>query len=509
MKKLILLFILFFTLNSFSQEKNLSDFKGKTINGALRTSFIPVQMPTDFDTSLDKTMGLLGIHYQLYTNQCFYLGAAMKAAMTGDQGGLFTLGVEAGSSNKLIGKLYSDVNLHFAGGGGYRYLVNGGAMINANIGLAYKTKDYSFGVQYSHVDFFTGEIKSNSVSFYVEIPTFIRTANYKDANLDFYSDKNNSFWNQVAVNSVQQVRFDFFYPIGKSKKDNGETLDNTLYVLGFEYQKYLGENYFLYAHTDAIYNGLRAGFMDLFVGAGYNFYRSKNFNLFGKLGIGAAGGRIAPEGGVTTYPSAGFDVHLSDKFSLSGHGGYYRALDGDFEAYTLGFGLKYKSITGGTKNALGESYTKFKTQGIRVSVEQQTYKNVKKTDARTTDLQQIALKVGYDISERFYLVGEASFAYEGESGGYAHGLVGVGYETPKFLNNLSLFTELMTGAAGGGGVDTGEGIVVRPLAGLNYHLSNNLELHGSLGLKTAPFGGINTTNYNVGISYRFATLSAK
>ena len=32
----------------------------------------------------------------------------------------------------------------------------------------------------------------------------------------------------------------------------------------------------------------------------------------------------------------------------------------------------------------------------------------------------------YDINKRFYLAGEASFAYEGESGGYAHGIFGLG-----------------------------------------------------------------------------------
>ena len=79
------------------------------------------------------------------------------------------------------------------------------------------------------------------------------------------------------------------------------------------------ENVFLFVHTDAIYKGLRAGFMDLFFGAGYHPYQSKHFNIFGKLGIGAAGGRIAPEGGLTIYPSAGVDLKISDKFALSGH----------------------------------------------------------------------------------------------------------------------------------------------------------------------------------------------
>ena len=52
--------------------------------------------------------------------------------------------------------------------------------------------------------------------------------------------------------------------------------------------------------------------------------------------VGAAGGRIYPEGGLTMYPNAGFDVRFSKNFGLSFHGGYHRAIGGTFEAYTAG-----------------------------------------------------------------------------------------------------------------------------------------------------------------------------
>ncbi len=84
--------------------------------------------------------------------------------------------------------------------------------------------------------------------------------------------------------------------------------------------------------------------MDLFFGAGYHPYQSKYINLFTKLGIGAAGGRVAPEGGLMIYPSAGIDLKISDKLALSGHGGYYRAIAGDLEAYTCWFRIQILRI---------------------------------------------------------------------------------------------------------------------------------------------------------------------
>ena len=252
--------------------------------------------------------------------------------------------------------------------------------------------------------------------------------------------------------------------------------------------------------------------MDVFVGGGYHSYQSKYIYIFGKLGIGAAGGRIAREGGLTVYPSAGIDLKLSNKIALSGHGGYLKALDGDFEAYTIGFGIKYMNHSGGTENT-NFSNLKLNTQGISVSVQNQSYFDVQKTDdlddILIDNLQLIATQFNYDIFKNVYVIGEAGFAYGGRSGGYAHGLAGLGFKTNNIFNNkVNAFINLAGGAAGGAGVDTGEGIVIRPTAGINYELINNLALKVSGGKLYAPFGNVNSNNLNIGLSFNFATLSA-
>lgn len=515
----ISLFLLFslLSLSIFSQKK-LSNLKGKELQNKVRLNFIPVKMPTDKFPNLKATMGLAGLHYLIPINDWLYGGAGFHFATTGDQGGLFTLGAELGINKKLYKNLYFDANFHFGGGGGYRNLVNDGGFINPNIGLQYKKHNYSLGIQYSHLNFYSGEIKSNSISFFLEIPSVLRFTDHNKAHQNFVANNisPDSFWSKPAVKNVQQVRFDFFKPIGNSKKDqtnNLEPLTETLYVIGFEYQKYLNENTFLFAHTDAIYKGLRAGFMDLFFGAGYHPYQSKYINLFTKLGIGAAGGRVAPEGGLMIYPSVGIDLKLSDKLALSGHGGYYRAIAGDLEAYTVGFGLKYFGLNGGTTSE-EKNYTNFYTQGLRIEIQNQTYFDVAKTDdkfkAKEIDLQLLALKVNYDLNKWLYIAGEASFAYGGRSGGYAHGLVGAGIYSPRFLNDKARgFIELMAGAGGGAGVDTDEGIIVRPTLGLSYNITKVIAILTSVGKYYSPFGNVNSNNINIGLSFNLSTLSVK
>jgi hypothetical protein len=245
--------------------------------------------------------------------------------------------------------------------------------------------------------------------------------------------------------------------------------------------------------------------MDLFFGAGYHPYQTEKINVFTKIGIGAAGGRVAPEGGLMIYPSAGIDVKLSEKIAVSSHLGYFRAIAGDLEAYTYGVGVKYYGFNGGTEN-----YSSFKTQGIRIGFQNQTYLDVLKTDSPNVDLQLLGMQINYDINNTFYLIGEASFAYDGKSGGYAHGMAGLGIYSPYFLNNkVRAHLELMAGAAGGAGVDTGEGIVARPTIGLSYKLTNAVSLQSSIGKLITPFGNLKATNINIGLSFGFATLSAR
>ena len=106
-----------------------------------------------------------------------------------------------------------------------------------------------------------------------------------------------------------------------------------------------------------------------------------------------------------------------------------------------------------------------------------------------------------------YILGEAGFAYSGRFGGYAHGLTGLGIKTNNILNNkINLFAEVAGGAAGGAGVDTGEGIVIRTTAGINCNLNNNITLTTSAGKFFAPFGNVNSTNINIGINFNFASL---
>jgi hypothetical protein len=518
MKKLFFLWTTLLALNSYAQNYTLDDLEGKELHNKIRLNYILIHQPDEqIGYQLDPTMGFIGLNYNFPLNNWLYTGAGFHTAITGDQGGLFTLGINLGVNKKLYKNLYFDANVHFGGGGGFRSLVNGGGIIYPNAGLQYKKNGYSFGVQYGYMNFFTGIQKNDNISFFIEIPTLVRTSSYKNAQKTFTVNNSiDDFWKKLAVKSVQQLTFDYFFPIGMSRADittepSYRPLNETLSILGFEYQRYLNPNTFVYVHADAMYAGLVSGFMDLFFGVGKNFIETKHVNFFAKMGIGAAGGRIYPEGGLTMYPNAGFDVRLTNHLGISVHGGYHRAIGGTFEAYTAGFSLKYYGLSGGITDPFsGEVSSKIKTRGIGIGVQNQTYFNVAKDAGPNLDLQMIALKILYDLNKRFYFVGEASFAYEGESGGYAHGIFGLGIRSNRFIKNkFSTYIELLAGVAGGAGVDTGEGILVRPNIGINYYVNDNFNFTVAAGRTATPFGNVNSTNINLGFTYSLSILNAK
>ncbi|ANW96353.1 hypothetical protein AXE80_08710 [Wenyingzhuangia fucanilytica] len=521
-------FILCFFQGIAQENNSLSTLEQYKLSTKLKLNYIPVSMPKNIGNAEGIDMDLGGVHYLVSFSPHFYGGINTHAALFGNQGGLFTIGFELGYNQKLFSNIYLDANLDYGGGGGYRALINKGAYINPNIGLAYHFPQFNIGLQYSHFKFYTGSIKSNSLSVYVEIPTDIHVSKYQKSN-QTYSDLNQpSAWNKPCGKGGFMLKFDQYFPFGGTKKDlvrNAEPLTNTLYLIGFEYQKYISENSFVFIHTDAIYKGLEAGYMDIFGGFGYEPLQTKYVDAFAKLALGASGGRIQAEGGATVYPAVGLDFKVSSHFTLSTHAGYVRALDGDFEAYALGAGLKYIGKTGGTysKYHPNQKAKKVKTQGIRISAQHQTYFKLKRFERENRgpiDLHLLAIQLNYNLSPYFYIAGQTAFAYEATflkdhernkigAGGYADGMVGLGIYSPIFAKEkLQLFAESFIGAGGGAGIDTGEGVIAKIKVGSYARINDYLSILISAGKVISPTTSLNSNNINLGLSVDFSTLTS-
>ena len=126
---------------------------------------------------------------------------------------------------------------------------------------------------------------------------------------------------------------------------------------------------------------------------------------------------------------------------------------------------------------------------------------------RASTVNLLGIKADMVLSSRHYLTGQALGAYEGGAGGYAVGLLGAGVNFASgFHNRLSANAEIAVGAAGGGSIDVGGGVIAQPSVGIAYRHSENLSFTISYGRVVALAGALDSPVYELGLTYRFATI---
>ena len=182
----------------------------------------------------------------------------------------------------------------------------------------------------------------------------------------------------------------------------------------------------------------------------------------------------------------------------------------NFISANYGFGLKYYVNQNGLFSSDKEPFTSAKFKGLEIIVGEEIYLDAERNNAETQNMEQIFLQINYYLNKNLYISGQTSFANFGNAGAYAEGIAGLGFSTSSnFSSKIQLFGQILTGAAGGGFIDTGEGLIVKPNAGATVLFNDKLGLRVSAGQVIAIDGELNSTFINVGLSYRFATLKAK
>jgi hypothetical protein len=264
--------------------------------GFLKIDFLSIEMP---ETNIinEPNMGFSGIHYNLFLNESIYTGIGLYGAVSGERGGFFTLGINAGYKKYLNDKLYIDSGFHFGGGGGANAPDGGGAFILPHVNLGYTFNNFTVHGGWSYVNFFDdGLIKGNQLNVAIEIPIEFKYSKYKKSEINFSSEAlNNSTWKQETKKTSFLVHFN-----NLKVKSEGSLKGKTIRLAGFEFANYLTNNWFAFLKVDGAYSGIRAGYMNVLLGAGYQLSFNKNkTNVIAKFGIGAGGGGgVDSQGGV-------------------------------------------------------------------------------------------------------------------------------------------------------------------------------------------------------------------
>ena len=456
-------------------------------------------------------MGLMGIHYNVHLNKNAYTGIGMYGSIHGIRGGLFTLGVNTGIKSHLTSKLFFDAGLHFGGGGGAGAPDGGGAFILPHLNISYSFMKFSLEAGYSYINFFdNGNIESHQLNVGVQIP--LHYSYTKFVHHGSLLTLNSTNWQRIAKNKTVQFHIDNLNFIRASKDVKGKDITNkTLRLVGVEFNSYISKNDFLLFRADGAFHGLPAGYMDILLGYGHRFLLNKtNTNFTAKIEVGAAGGgSVDTKGGVIVYPNLSLEQRLFKNTFVSIHKGFLFSPSGKTTASTYGLGLKLYGHINGLMNTDSTLFQTAKFKGIGVVVGQELYIDAQRKNNTSEDLHQIFLQVNYYLNKYWFLAGYTSFANFGNAGAYAEGLLGIGAIRKIGDSRFKLSVKNLIGAAGGGSILTGEGLIVKPTASIYLAANDKISISGSYGRVVAFGDGLNSQVVNFGLVYNLAFLTAQ
>jgi hypothetical protein len=504
-KSILLILVLLCGYFAVAQTENIPEMK--TQKGFMKIDFLSIEMP---ETTIlnEPNIGFSGIHYNLFFTEFFYTGVSIYGAVSGKRGGFFTLGINAGYKKYLNKKLYIDTGFHFGGGGGAAAPDGGGAFILPHFNLGYNFDYFSVDTGWSYINFFDGGlIKSNQLNIALEIPLNFKYSNYKNAEINFSSEiLNNSAWKKETKKTSFLVHFN-----NLKVKSEGALKGKTIRLAGFEFANYLTSNWFAFLKVDGAYSGIRAGYMDVFLGGGYEFHFNKNrTHIIAKFGIGAGGGGgVDSEGGFLLYPDISIEQELFSNVYISLNKGAIFTPNQYFSTSNFGIGLKYYMERGGSFSQ-EKTFTNGIFKAVEVVVKQDWYFNAKRMTDPAEDMHQISLQINFNVSKNLFLAGQTSFANFGNAGAYGEGLVGVGIKTNHTPNTkTTFFTQILVGGAGGGNISTGQGLIIKPSLGIDYKIKNTLSLRSALGYVKAKGGNLSNPFINFGLKYSFSFLNMR
>jgi len=435
-----------------------------------------------------KPMGVVGLHGLVDFKPWLYGGLGLYSAVSGQNGGFFGLALEGGVQHTLFSKIAIDGGIRVGGAGGHTTPVGGGLFYEPYIGLKYHFTRVTTGIYYSYVHFDTGSINSHQIGFSLSTPFhfhYFSGSTAKSSHSDNYI--------AALVKS--------YFPTSDTLKFNNQSMQSDIEFLGVELGHYLKKRILLFFNFSGAFHGNQNGYADELLGIGYRFplFHLSALNGIVKMAAGSGGGGSVNTGGGFIYsPTLGVEYRFTPAFGVELNGGYIAAPEGHFKAGEASLLLKYYF------SHVHGDYSHSKPWRIRI--DNQTYfKPRSSSGSDNPTMQLLGFDVDYFMKHYFYLTGQTAFAYIGKNtGGYFSGLLGVGAETSEIKKtHLSLFSELLAGTAGGAGLSIGDGALVEPVAGLEYHLNRAVDLQTSVGCLYAIKGDFRPITLTVGLGYKF------
>lgn len=454
----------------------------------LRLGFETLKLPNE------ESMGLVGTSYLVEIGRGFMFGPAAYGAITGQRGGLFTVGAELAWRSRIAGPLEFEAGYYVGGGGGGAAPVGGGLMLRPHADLLWNFGRFKAGVSASQVRFANGNIDSHQLGLVLSADTdFSFITPREDGTLAPATGASG-----MGFDRMRAVVGTYLPPSG-TLRVSGATMGPRLAYVGARLERFFsrsdrgpdraGMAPYWGVETSGAAGGGVAGYAEYLATLGAEASPWGSGSAVGArvaLGMGG-GGDVSVGGGLLLKAAAYANVRVARHASLSLEGGYAKAPDGAFKAPFAALGLNWELDGIGDPGAGASA-----THPVRVEwVGGVGAYRAARSDRTTRSLQNVVLKGNRFVDENWYLTAQVHSAYSGGAGGYTVGLFGAGYETDSW-KRWRLSGEMLVGAAGGGGVQTGGGALVQPMGYLSYAVTRSATARVGLGRIRSTGGNLSS-----------------
>ena len=420
-----------------------------------------------------ENLGMAGWSFNKTSNDKGYLGLQTWMATEGERGGFITLGFDGGYKYQIASNAFIDLGAYIGAGGGRGgyFLSGGGLMLRPHISFLWSSSyGLDLGAGVSYVVFPSdGTIESFQPFIQVSLPY-----EHRRKKSDIGTFKLSGF------KSMGMIARHVFVDDGVRNEFDNKQLDFSL--VGIEARAHLKDKLYLKVETEGAAQGESTGYMQILGGIGTEWKLYNSMSLFSEFPIGGAGGGgVSTGGGLLLDLSAGVRSPITDDIYVEASIGHLNAPDGELSGETLALKIGYCPSSFKDINSEPLNNVIFADTRIRYA-----YQHYLKADDQwrshheDENVGNIGVQLDTFLSDQWYLTGQGFAAATGNAGAYMTGLIGLGYQF-DVSKNLFFSSELLLGAAGGGGLRMGSGSVIQANFGGGIRLSEELDILLNLG----------------------------
>ena len=452
-------------------------------------------MPMSVTLSFEQTrlpggerMGLVGTSLLFEASPGWWVGPAVYGAGSGARAGLFVGGIEVQRRWRLSSQLQAVTGLYAGGGGGGAAPVGGGLMLRPAASLLWDLGGWQAGISLADTRFPDGGIRRAPWGLVLAWDGAYRYSQ-ADAIGQPLADMRST---GLGFDQVQGLVSAYPLQDGTGRR---------VVLPGARLLKRSGP-WGLSVESSAAASGGAAGYMEVL--GGVSAHQSLGSGL--EAGVRAAvglggGGAVATGGGGLTKLSAFLAWEPTPGWQLGLEAGPVRGAGGSprAQAVQLWLGVDLEPRSGASGGAVAGRVAGYEW----VAGVQQIRRGLRKSGS-STPIELVSGKLERHLDSGVYLTAQAHSAFGGDAGAFSMGMLGAGLATPAQLGSWRFGAELLAGAAGGGGVQTGSGGVVQGLAWAGYSVAPASQVRCGLGaLRARSGGGLSSPVVELSFSHRF------